>query len=63
MLALLIGFQTLIRLIQEYLQSSYFFGRQFVCAQTAIFFLRTGLQEMRQPYMSQTGMGDRFRST
>ncbi len=26
------------RLIQKYLQSSYFFGRRVVCAQTAIFF-------------------------
>ncbi len=31
-------FKILLRLIQKYLQSSYFFGRRLVCAQTAIFF-------------------------
>ncbi len=31
-------FKVLIHLIQKYLPSSYFFGRRFVCAQTAIFF-------------------------
>jgi hypothetical protein len=31
-------FKVLIRLIQKYLQYSYFFGRRLMCAQTTIFF-------------------------
>jgi hypothetical protein len=54
-------FKVLIHLIQKYLQSPYFLGRQDVCAQTAIFFNKRVSKQCRN-YMfgglfgvSQTG--------